>query len=656
MKLRFKGVALFLIGLLLLSAAACTPTTLETTPGTTDQPSSGSPTEVPVTQEPVIEQENPYEWLDEYDAGKEKGYANLAMVGVDDYGRVVAPATAEKEDKAVGIFYLLLYGTFPPEKIYDVEKIIAQHGTDAVFKEDSAISPNGQEHYWGEPLYGYYNSVDTYVIRKHLEQFTAAGVDYIVLDVTNGFIYNDAAKKLQRTIIDLREQGWDAPQIVYYVHSLNNKTVRELYSDIYSNKQFEEAWYKRDGKPVIIAYTDTEKDKAEASTRGVTDFSDGTYAPLSQEILDFFYFVEPRWPSDSMYWLSHLPFYDPDKKTGFCWIEWTYPVPERTTSLGTFCNVAVASHPSIPFSASITRGSVNWSRGYDPGTKKETEEGNYTGTYFQSCWDRALKLDSDNVFLVGWNCWTSLKQPFDDEYMLCDTATFKYSLSIEMSREFYKDAYYMQMMSNMRKYKYEAGEQPVYKQRTIDINGSYAQWYNNEAVYRQIGENAYNRNSRSADSKGSYRYRIDKPANNVQEVRVAHDSSNLYFMIRCEEAITEQNGANNWMNLFIGSGTPSLKDWNSYEYVLNRSVNGGKSDVVKLNSDFTGETVGSADIVVRDNFMFLSVPRSAVGLSETDTFYFKVADSVAVPEDIMEYYVSGSVFPIGRLSYTYTGV
>lgn len=99
----------------------------------------------------------------------------------------------------------------------------------------------------------------------------------------------------------------------------------------------------------------------------------------------------------------------------------------------------------------------------------------------------------------------------------------------------------------------------------------------------------------------------------------------------------------------------SLKGWNSYEYVLNRSVNGGKSDIVKLNSDFTGETVGSADIVVRDNFMFLSVPRSAVGLSETDTFYFKVADSVEVPEDIMEYYVSGSVFPIGRLSYTYTG-
>lgn len=650
--MKFKSVAAVLLCILLLSAAACAPTTLETTPGITGQPSGSA--EVPVTPEPVIEQENPYEWLDEYDAGKEKGYANLAMVGVDDYGRVVAPATAERGDKAVGIFYTCSYGSHNLDGIYDVEKIIAQYGTDAVFKEESAISPNGQEHYWGEPLYGYYNAGDTYVIRKHIEQFTAAGIDYIVLDVTNGFIYNDAAKKMQRIITELREQGWDAPQIVYYVHSLNNKTVRELYRDIYSSTRYEESWYKRDGKPVIIAYTDPEKDKAEAATRGVTDFSDGTYAPLSQEILDFFYFVEPRWPND-IYLKSDNPMYDANKKEGFCWIEWTYPVPERTTSLGTFCNVAVASHPSIPFSFSITRGAVNWSRGYNPAIRKETEEGNYTGTYFQICWDRALKLDSDNVFLVAWNFWTSLKQLYDGEYMLCDTATFKYSLSIEMTREFYKDAYYMQMMSNMRNYKYEAGEQPVYKQRTIDINGSYAQWYFNDAVYRQIGEDTYSRKSRSADSKGTYQYRVDKPANNVQEMRVAHDSSNLYFMIRCEEAITEQNGANNWMNLFIGSGTPSLKGWNSYEYVLNRSVNGGKSDVVKLNSDFTGETVGSADIVVRDNFMFLSVPRSTVGLSETDTFYFKVADSVAVPEDIMEYYVSGSVFPIGRLSYTYTG-
>ena len=87
--------------------------------------------------------------------------------------------------------------------------------------------------------------------------------------------------------------------------------------------------------------------------------------------------MEPRWPDD-IYLSGSDPRKDYDKTTGFNWIEWTYPLPKRTTSLGTFVNVAVASHPSIPFSFSVTRGAVNWGRGYNPGLRKGTEEGNYT--------------------------------------------------------------------------------------------------------------------------------------------------------------------------------------------------------------------------------------------------------------------------------------
>ena len=53
------------------------------------------------------------------------------------------------------------------------------------------------------------------------------------------------------------------------------------------------------------------------------------------------------------------------------------------------------------------------------------------------------------------------------------------------------------------------------------------------------------------------------------------------------------------------------------------------------------------------NRMFLCVPRSLVGMQNETEFYFKAADSVATPEDIMKYYVSGSVMPMGRLSYAY---
>ena len=536
--------------------------------------------------------------------------------------------------------------------IYDITKLLEEYGEELVFYEDSELSPAEAEHWWGEPLYGYYKSADAYIAKKHVELLTAAGVDYLVCDVTNGWTYPVATSYVLEYIVELREQGWDTPQVIYYVHSLNNKTVRELYSSMYSNPDYEEAWYKRDGKPVIIAYTDTEKDKAEAATRGVTDFSSSDYDPLSQEILDYFYFVEPRWPNDTMGSLVNTPIYDPDKKTGYCWIEWTQPLPVRETSLGSYMNVSVASHPAIPFSFSITHGAKNWGRSYNPVSGANAENGVNEGTYYQACWDQAIEKQPDTIMLMMWNYWGADKLAYDQkEYMFVDSVTVEYSLSIEPAKEYFKDNYYMQTAINIRDYKF-TGESPAYEAQTIDINGSYAQWYITEGVYRQIGEKAYRRMSSSVD--GSITYRTSLPENNIQEIRVAHDQDNIYFMLRTEKDITSRkDGSLSWMNLFIGAGEPSLEGWEGYEYVLNRSGSDNSTDIVKLNADFSGEVVGQADMKIDGNRMFISVPRSLVGMENQTQFYFKAADSVAAPEDIMEYYVSGSVMPMGRLSYEY---
>ena len=257
----------------------------------------------------------------------------------------------------------------------------------------------------------------------------------------------------------------------------------------------------------------------------------------------------------------------------------------------------------------------------------------------------------DTIMLVSWNMWTVLKLPYQNgEYMYVDTVTLEYSLSIEMAKGAYEDNYYTQTALNIRDYKY-TGDSPAYETQTIDINGSYAQWYITEAVYRQIGQKAYRRASSSIDN--SIAYRTTLPDNNIQEIRVAHDKDNLYFMLRTEKDITSRGQASDWMNLFIGAGKPALEGWEGYEYVLNRSGSENSADIVKLNADFTGETVGQADMKIDGNRMFLCVPRSLVGMQNETEFYFKAADSVATPEDIMEYYVSGSVMPMGRLSYEY---
>ena len=101
-----------------------------------------------------------------------------------------------------------------------------------------------------------------------------------------------------------------------------------------------------------------------------------------------------------------------------------------------------------------------------------------------------------------------------------------------MARGAYEDNYYMQSAENIRNYKF-TGEAPAREPQTIDINGSYAQWYITEGVYRQIGQDAYRRISSSVD--GSITYRTTLPENNIQEIRVAHDDNNIYFMLRTED-------------------------------------------------------------------------------------------------------------------------
>ena len=109
------------------------------------------------------------------------------------------------------------------------------------------------------------------------------------------------------------------------------------------------------------------------------------------------------------------------------------------------------------------------------------------------------------------------------------------------------------------------------------------------------------------------------------------------------------------MNIFIGTGSPSLKGWEGYEYVINRSVNGSTGSIERLKEDYTGESVGEARLVQSGEYLFVEIPRSAIGLAGSAEFYFKVADDVEDTDEIMDYYVTGKSLPMGRLSYKYNG-
>jgi dienelactone hydrolase len=620
--------ALAVCALMMLTAFGCK--TADNIPGDITAP----PTE---STQPVTEK---LEVMDLY----EDGYNNNMIVGFDEYGRTVPAAAGKKDKRDVGIFYFLWLGQPQSSDIYDVSKIIAEQGQDIVFHEEGGkISPNGQAHWWAEPLYGYYNSVDKWVIRKHLEMLTEAGVDFLIFDTTNCLLYSEVAKKIMKMSQELRDEGWDAPQVCFYTHSRSIDTIKQIYNTYYKKGNYPDSWYRIDGRPMIIGYTSAEKDILEAESRGET-----TYKPsdLSQELQDFFYVKEACWPNDE------------HNDNSFPYTEWVYPQPLN----GNTMNVSVATHPMVPFSFSLTHENwCNWGRGYDINTGENKHEDIYRGTFFQSEWETVFASDPQPEILMvtGWNEWIAYKQPYGGEYMLCDNVDMEYSRDIEPMQGGYEDAYFIQMITNIRKYKYNDSDgviaDNVYK--TIDLNGSDAQWDEVKAVYRHVGTVNDKRDAYGAAK--TVHYSLPAADNNILSVKLTNDAENLYFRIECADPVKVTDNAN-WMNLFIGTGTPAQKGWESYEYVIGRSRDAasGTAAIEQLSADFTGKPAGDATYAVNDKTVIYSVPMAAIGIDTNSVasalrIYFKVADGVDGAEEIMNYYVSGRCLPMGRLSYEY---
>ena len=559
------------------------------------------------------------------------------IVAVDQFGRTFDAISSYKPDKKVGLFFWLWIGQPYATGIYDATKIAQMpNGINLLYNFkylNDSISPNHQAHFWGEPLWGYYNSEDEWVIRRQIQMLTVAGIDFIVFDATNYSTFINVYQKVLKIIDEYIKDGWNPPKIAFYTHSRSIQTTKKLYDELYKANVYPDTWYRVNGKPLIIAYNSKEDDLNEAKQR-----SDKLYKSsiLASEILDFFYFKRPQWPFDPVY---------PD---GFPWIEWTYPQPLHQNMM----SVTVASHPNVPMSRTITHGVENWGRGWDPILKVNLNENVDKGTFFQLQWDHALKINPDLIFVGGWNEWIAIKQPWGDEYMLCDAASKEFSRDIEPMKDGYQDAFYIQLIQNIRKYKGVSSSLPSGGFKSINISEGISQWDHVKNVYLNSDKKMQERNSYGAAK--TVQYKQPAPGNKLQEIKVCNDDNYLYFYMRAENNITANDGKENWMNLFIGTGSPSLKGWEGYEYVIGRKSEDGKRTIEKLGEGFATLLIDTAEYKLVGDVIQIRVPRKLVKLKTgTDKFYFKVADGINNPKDIMDYYVSGISLPIGRLSYLY---
>ena len=596
------------------------------------------------------------------------GYEINSLCGVDQFGRTFSPVTGTRSDRYVGMFYFLLLGQHPEimSGIYDNTAILEADAGKPMLNlfniKGTAISPVNQFHYWGQPLYQYYNSLDEYVLRRHVEMLTAAGIDFLVFDVTNASTYDSVWIKLFRVLDSYQKQGWNVPKVAFYTNSYSELTMTHLYSVLYSKNLFPNLWFRPDGKrPMIIGKMDAEPS-----------------AGMEKILRDFFYFRTSQWPDERAHCggCADTTVFHPD---GIPWIDWQKP--QRLYGGGnimSIMNVAPAQHPQLPFSDSYLIGSLNWGRGFTMSTRlndsiPSTGNANYRyvsgkndtskvdiGANFEQEWKLALKTDPQMIFVTEWNQWGAIKQAYDqgtanERIIFVDVFNKEYSLDLEPMKGGYNDAFYFQLIQNVRKYKNISGTpvQPVRK--TIDINGAVNQWDDVTNIYRSIGNENYGRNCISVAASGP-QYVQPMPLNNLQEIRVTNDANNLYFYIKAENTLSaHSDGTTNWMNLFIGTNQIKKQGWEGYNFVVNRAPNGsGKTTVEKLDSTAKGTKVADADYLVSNNIMQIKIPKSALSISDTNfQFYFKVADGVQKPTDIMDYYVTGKSLPLGRLSFSY---
>ena len=525
---------------------------------------------------------------------------------------VSAGETGKKKD--VGIFYFVWLGQHPGQQkgIYDISKLLKEAPEDLwAAPEGTPKSPAGQFHFWGEPLYGYYDSRDPWVVTRHVELLMNAGIDYLMFDTTNAVVYPEAISVVLNVLKKFASQGFDVPKVAFYTNSASGRSVQMIYDNFVKSGEWDGLFYSPKGKPMVVGLTKKNK----SSDQGTNpDY-------ISDELQEIFDVRESQWPNA------------PYDENAFPWMSWDNP--QRLHNGVISVSVSQHSVETVTFSDTTTcRG-----RGWDAKTHKEIKEDFRNGRNFRNQWQTVFdNIDKiDNVFVTGWNEWIALKLlNGKKEAIFVDLFNEEFSRDAEMMRGGYGDNFYMLLAENVRRYKGDCG---VAAQKG--------------KVFRDFEGDALVRDFKNFDGSGRY---IDSSArNDIVEITVSESAAAVTFEVRtASDVIPYAQGDLNWMNILVKTDDSSDKAF-EYDYVINRypTVNGVTS-VERICADGRKVLSGKASYSVSGDILRVTVPCGALGLEAGDVhFGFKVADNVADPDDIMEYFVSGDSAPIGRLSFDY---
>ncbi len=678
--LRWCMAVLFFIALT-FSAVSCekqNPDDPETNPNTADEtePSATgagetdaeTPTETETeTEEETTRRELTWESYDPaldnsaVDTTKTPEVKPTTWVAVDGLGRVLPTNTDTgdvRQDKIVACFYWTWHGDFANgqtaynnqqnlDKLYEAGYTKADYWSLPVsrLRELGIYVNNNSYHFWDEPIYGYYDGDDEWVIRKQAELLAAAGVDVVFFDNTNGsFTWLDTALRVMKVFSEARAQGVDAPCVSFMLPFGATDGAREqllsLYANIYEKGLYQDVWFYLDGKPMLMGYSSCLSSSNERQA----------------EIKEFFTwranvagYLDTETAANQWGWLSVYPQAYFHNAAG--------EIEQMT--VGVAVNHDYVNHVIAPMSGENIIGRTWTNRGYDA-----RENALYYGACFAQQWETALAVDPQIVFVTAWNEWVALRLPYwTGNYYNCyvDQFNAEFSRDCEPSRGVLKDYYYYQLASYIRKFKGTEAIEPASEEKLIDVNGGYGQFANVTPTYTDY----FGLPDRDADG---YRdpvtgkrlhYTNTSGRNDIYDCKVARDYDNLYFMVRTVDNLTPYTDAD-WMHLYISVGE-SEENWEYYEYVINKTTpTADKAYVEKFTGNgYESTVVGQVSYKVTGNVLVIEVPKTMLGISADTldfTIDFKWTDNTGADAegDILQWYTDGDTAPVGRFNYRYT--
>ena len=533
------------------------------------------------------------------------------VVATDAVGRTLGTDGSGDNGRQVALFYNINH--FGNEGTRMFEDTLARGGTFAT----------GKSYWWGKPFFGFYKSDDSWVLRKHIEMFIYAGIDFLVFDTTNGQAYTDYALQLMSLLHEYNEMGWHAPQVVFYTNTDALGTMMQAYLDVYEPNKYPDTWYMVDGKPLIIGNGES---------------------PLIKE---FFTVRHAQWPN-----AENVP-------GGFPWIDFKDVAEVQYDEDGKHgvipVSVAQNCSPNAWFSDNVLygmTGETGGSRGrsWHDGKDNITEDSYKYGYNFQEEWETAIASDAEIAMVLQWNEWRAGVWPTGGKLAIFDEMTREYSRDIEPMEEGHFDNYYMQLVYNVRRFKSTGGRTAAAKEKTIDVSGAFGQWNGVDNVYIDMMNAA---GHRDGDSFGKERYVDDSGRNCMVCAKAAADSSNLYFYVQTQADVSSDTSGT-WMNLYLDIDGDLRNSWNGYELRVCGVASDGKLRLEKYNGS-SFEPAAEIAYRMRGNQLMLAVPRSAAGLPEGRiAVNFKWADSAVAFESVEDFYRFGDTMPYGRFNYAFT--